>query len=192
MREENYPEPVSDPEAEGLPQYADDDSTAYDEVETGREADGPNPAQLPSDQPLAVDRFGTTAEEQRIGESLDLKVAREVPDPALGDPPDRIDATQNPIAAEAFDADPAGTETDVLDRGTALVEDNTPVEPNPDSPVSMYDVDDPDFSRPIGRIVETDEGGPIDAEKDAVAYDAGAAGGGASAEELAMHEVRED
>jgi hypothetical protein len=192
MRKDNYPDQVSDPEAEGLPNAADDDSTAYDEVNTGREADGPDPAALPSDVPLAVDRYGVTAEEQRIGESLDIKVAREVPDPALADAPGRTDATQSPIAAEAFDADPSSSDADVLDRDTSLVEDNTPVDPHLDSPVSMYDRDDPDFSRPVGRIVETDEGGPFDVEKDAVAYDAGAAGGGASAEELAMHEVRED
>jgi hypothetical protein len=189
MREENYPELVSDPEADGLPQYADDDSSAYDDVETRREADGRDPAPLPSDVP--VDRYGVTAEEQRIGESLDRKVGREVPDPALGDQPGRRDATQSPIAAESFDADPATIDTDVLDGDTSLVEDDKPVDPRPDSPVSMYDLDDPDFSRPIGRIVETDEGGPMDTERDAVAYDAGAAGGGATAEELAMHEVRE-
>ena len=44
---------------------------------------------------------------------------------------------------------------------------------------------------PVGRLVEPDEGYGYDAEPDSVAYDAGAAGGGASAEELAMHEVRE-
>jgi hypothetical protein len=192
MREDNYPDLISDPEADGIPGYADDDSSAYDDVETGREADGPDPAALPSNEPVAVDRYGVTAEEQRIGESLDLKIARETPDPAsYGEPRDRTDATQSPIAAEAFDADPAGAETDALDRETALVEDDVPVEPRLNSQVSMYDLDDPDFSRPIGRIVEPDEGGVMDTEKDAVAYDAGAAGGGATAEELAMHEVRE-
>jgi hypothetical protein len=40
---------------------------------------------------------------------------------------------------------------------------------------------------PIGRLVEPDEGYGHDAEPDSVAYDAGAAGGGASAEELAIH-----
>jgi hypothetical protein len=37
----------------------------------------------PIDRPVAVDDFGTTAEEQRDGESLDGRLAREVPDPAL-------------------------------------------------------------------------------------------------------------
>ncbi|MDQ1713265.1 MAG: hypothetical protein QOE45_2715 [Frankiaceae bacterium] len=37
----------------------------------------------PIDRPVAVDDFGTTAEEQREGESLDGRLAREQPDPAL-------------------------------------------------------------------------------------------------------------
>lgn len=37
----------------------------------------------PIDHPVAVDEFGTTANEQREGESLDGRLAREVPDPAL-------------------------------------------------------------------------------------------------------------
>jgi hypothetical protein len=37
----------------------------------------------PVDRPVAVDDFGTTAEEQLAGESLDGRLAREVPDPAL-------------------------------------------------------------------------------------------------------------
>jgi hypothetical protein len=63
----------------------------------------------------------------------------------------------------------------------------------PDSPVSVYDVPDTglDAGAPVGRLVEPDEGVHEDTEADAVAYDAGAAGGGASAEELAMHEVPE-
>ena len=78
MRDDEYPTPVSDPEAEGLPDTADDDSTANDDVLTGREADGPEPAQLPGDRtPVAVDQFGTTAEEQLDGESLDYKLQRE-------------------------------------------------------------------------------------------------------------------
>lgn len=39
----------------------------------------------------------------------------------------------------------------------------------------------------VGRIVETDEGGRTDTEKDTVAYDVGTDTGGFSAEERAMH-----
>jgi hypothetical protein len=79
----SYPRAVSDPAADGVPEYADDESTAFDDVDSAREADGPDPAPLPADRedgPLALDEFGTTAEEQRTGESLDARLAREQPD----------------------------------------------------------------------------------------------------------------
>jgi hypothetical protein len=37
----------------------------------------------PNDRPVGVDEFGITAEEERAGESLDGRLAREIPDPAL-------------------------------------------------------------------------------------------------------------
>jgi hypothetical protein len=37
----------------------------------------------PNDRPVAVDEFGITGEEERAGESLDGRLAREIPDPAL-------------------------------------------------------------------------------------------------------------
>ncbi|MGC4982716.1 DUF5709 domain-containing protein [Streptomyces sp. DT193] len=40
----------------------------------------------PPERPLAVDHLGTTAREQREGESLDEKLAEERTDPALRDP----------------------------------------------------------------------------------------------------------
>jgi hypothetical protein len=39
----------------------------------------------PPERPLAVDRRGTTAAEQREGETLDQRLAEEEPDPALED-----------------------------------------------------------------------------------------------------------
>jgi hypothetical protein len=192
MRDDNFPSPVSDPEASGLPDTADDDSTALDDVDTGREADGPDPAQLPPDRdegPLAVDRYGTTPEEARQGEPMDLKLAQERPDPALQEVGQRPDTVASPIAAESFDPDAAGTEIDVVDRDTAL--DEAPVEPNLDSPVSMYDTGIGGRDGTVGRIVEPDQGAGEDTEKDAIGYDAGAAGGGATAEERALHEIPE-
>jgi hypothetical protein len=180
MRQDNYPHAVSDPEAEGLPGYADDDSVADERQETARIADGPDPAALPSDVPLAVDRFGTTAEEQRQGEPMDYKLAQEVPDP-----------TARPRTGPANDEGDALS--DDLDNyhGDASI---APIQPNPDSPVSMYDIPgefDTDRGAPVGRLVEPDEGVREDDEKDAVAFDAGEAGGGPTAEEAAMHEIRE-
>ncbi|MDG4767648.1 DUF5709 domain-containing protein [Solwaraspora sp. WMMD406] len=184
MREDDFPRPVSDTESEGIPETADDDSTAYDDVASGREADGPDPASVPGDVPMAVDHFGNTAQEQRDGESLDYKVARESletpvrdllsgpADPALGDEAD----SERAAAQAQLDAD-------VIDPGPSS---------DPDSPVSVYDHGRLGGSADgmVGRLVEPDEGAHSDAEPDAVAADAGAAGGGASAEELAIHETQ--
>lgn len=177
MPQDNYPHAVSDPEAEGLPGYADDDSVADERRETGRIADGPDPAALPSDVPLAVDRFGTTAEEQRQGEPMDYKLAREEPEHHRTGPGD----------------DEGDALTDDLDNlhGDGSI---APIQPNADSPVSMYDIPgefETDRGAPVGRLVAPDEGVREDDEKDAVAFDAGEAGGGPSAEEAAMHEIRE-
>lgn len=182
MRNDDYPTPVSDPEAEGLPETADDDSTAWDDVATGRAADGADPASLPADQPLAVDRFGTTPEEARQGESLDFKIAREALPEPVDDP---LAAPGNPVVADEAVGEDAARQAPL----DAAVFDEGPVEPHTDSAVSMYDRPDLNSPGPVGRLVETDEGGPVDNEADSVAYDAGSDGGGASAEERAMHEA---
>ena len=173
--DEQYPKLVSDPAADGIPEYADDDSHADEEADATRIADGPDPAMLPGDRddgPLAIDEYGTTAAEQRRGEPLDLRLSREEPDVT----PDAIGPLRDAGPDEPPDADTG------LDEG--------PVDPHLDSAVSMYDRDP--AQRPVGRLVAPDEGAHGDAEKDEVARDAGASGGGASAEELAMHPVPED
>lgn len=181
MRDDSYPHPVSDPEADGIPGYADDDSTAWDDVDSGRIADGPEPAALPSDIPLAVDRYGTTAEEQRVGEPLDYKLGQERPDPALEQ--DLAPVREQPGPTLEQDLAPAWGQPGP-----------TPDEADPDALEYAVQgaLDDPDLNAAgpsrIGRIVEPDEGLRPDDEKDMIGRDAGAAGGGASAEELAMHE----
>src|SRR3569833_1849437 len=160
MRTDDYPTPISAPEALGLPETADDDSTAYDDVDTGREADGPDPAQLPldrDDRPLAVDQFGNNTKKAREGESLDPKLGRERPDPALKETGDRPDSRPSPIAAESFDPYAVGEEVDAVDRDTAL--DEAPVEPNLDSPVSMYGTGIGGRSGTVGRLVGPGQGG---------------------------------
>jgi hypothetical protein len=72
--------PVSDPEAEGLPATADDDSTADEEIDSARAADGPDPAALPADEPVAAFEYGTTPAEASTPEPLDQRLAREEPD----------------------------------------------------------------------------------------------------------------
>jgi hypothetical protein len=182
MRDNDYPAQVSDPESSGLPDTADDDSTAYDEVESGRWADGPDPAALPGVGPGGgATRFGNTAEEAREGESLDDRLRQEEPDVQTEDPLD----SPGELADEAIDEQSsaqARLDADVLGEGPTS---------DPKSQISMYDdgqLDDV-AGRPVGRIVDADEGYGFDEEADSVAYDAGAAGGGATAEELAMHET---
>src|SRR6266571_1776907 len=155
--DDTFPKRVSDPAADGIPEYADDDSTAYDDVDSPRVADGPEPYPLPGDRDdgaAAIDEYGTTPE--ALGDALRDIGSDDPTDPVL-----------------------AG---------------DTPVDPHLGSPVSMYDRAEPGLppSERVGRLVAPDEGTREDAEKDEIAADAGAAGGGASAEELAMHPVPED
>lgn len=166
MRQDDFPHPVSDPAASGIPEYADDDSTADERADSIREADGRSPAALPAereDGPVALDEFGTTAEEQRRGEPLAGRLIREEPDSA---PP------------------PTGPE----------MADDQPVPANSDSQVSSYERTgtDPRTGGRVGRLVQPDQGGRSDTEPDEIAVDAGTSGGGASAEEAALHEVPDE
>src|SRR3954452_17847817 len=179
MRDNDYPDEVSDPEASGLPDTADDDSSAYDEVESSRSADGADPAALAGVGPGGSNRFGDTAEEARQGESLDYHLRQEEPDVGYEDPipqnRDPLDETVDSYEQRDLDADVWG---------------QSPTS-DPNSQISLYDdgqldYDDPE---PVGRLVAPDEGYGFDDEADSVAYDAGAAGGGASAEELAIPET---
>jgi hypothetical protein len=169
---------MDDPETDGIPEYADDDSTAYDDADLPRFADGRDPAPLPGDRdtgPVALDEFGTTPEEQRQGQSLDLRLAREEPDLALEGIGDVRDTGPDDVPADDDE----------------LVLDEEPVDPQLASAVSMYDRDEPALTAtdPVGRLVAPDEGAHPDREPDEVALDLGAAGGGASAEELAVHPI---
>jgi hypothetical protein len=174
MTEQDFPTPNSDPEAEGVPAYADDDSFADPVDPAARVADGPSPAALPTDRPIAVEEFGTTGEEMRQGESLDLRLSREEPDPTAGSGRDPHGDTPDPAIAEE-NADPRLH--DILEAD----------DPATDSPVSVYERLGSAPDEAVGRIVEPDEGAHPDVQSEAIAYDSGSAGGGASAEELAVH-----
>jgi hypothetical protein len=105
-------------------------------------------------------RYGSTAEEQESGESLDQLLAEEEPDDGVDlddDRPSEDDWDEN-----ATDDDIARF---VFDEG-----------PDPRS----------------GRLIAEDEGAHRVDEADLVAYDAGADGGGATAEEAAVHVVAEE
>jgi hypothetical protein len=69
-------DPHSRLEDEGIPDLQDD----YPEREWSQD---PQEAPLPGDEPVAIDDYGTTAEERRAGEPLDERLHREEPDPAL-------------------------------------------------------------------------------------------------------------
>ncbi|SDT76917.1 DUF5709 domain-containing protein [Actinoplanes derwentensis] len=175
MRDNDYPAEVTDPEASGLPDTADDDSTAYDEVNSSRWADGPDPAALAGTGPGGSGRFGDTPEEALQGESLDRRLRQEEPDFGA-ETPEPDEETVGSSEQREFDRD---------------VWSPSPTS-DPDSPISLYDDGqlDEDSPRQVGRLVAPDGGSGFDDEAESVAWDAGAAGGGASAEELAMHETR--
>jgi hypothetical protein len=66
------------PEDEGIPSYADDTSTAEDTAVRTPLAD--SPPTLPTDGPDLELEYGRTAAQTLAGESLNRKLAREVPD----------------------------------------------------------------------------------------------------------------
>ncbi|MEV6349854.1 DUF5709 domain-containing protein [Actinoplanes sp. NPDC051851] len=180
MRENDYPTQVTDPESSGLPDTADDDSTAYDEVDSPRWSDGADPAALAGTGPGGSNRFGDTPGEALRGESLDRRLRQEEPDVDAGDP---VPPRRDPYDETLDGSEQARFDRDVWDEGPTS---------DPDSAVSLYDdgqLDEDDPAR-IGRLVAPDGGSGLDDEAESIAWDAGAAGGGASAEELAMHETR--
>jgi hypothetical protein len=164
-RVDNYPQPVSDPESLGLPDVADDDYIAFEEsrAESPREADGLDPAPLPGRAPMAIDRYGVTPEEGRIGSSLEYKLAREEPieeggtlSGGLANPAEEPNESIDGLRGDNVDLG-----NDLIDRpdADAGLAEEPPLEPD-DSPVSLYDRPGlfPAVGRPIGRLVEPDEG----------------------------------
>jgi hypothetical protein len=118
---------------------------------------------VPPERWSAGMRFGSTAGEQRAGESLDQLLAEEEPDTAL----------------EAFDADDEAPGDLAGDEDAA------------DEYVDGLLLDDGPDPR-AGRLVAEDEGAHTVDEADLVASDAGIDGGAATAEEAAVHVVSED
>jgi hypothetical protein len=68
-------------------------------------AEDPQELPLPGDRPNASVDWGTTAEEEREGEPLDVRLAREAPDPALAEIGDDLEGT-DPVDLDAVPADP--------------------------------------------------------------------------------------
>jgi hypothetical protein len=117
----------------------------------------------PPERWSAAMRFGTTAEEQEDGESLDQLLAEEEPDAAL----DEVGEDEEEETDTSADPDAADEDIDGL-----LLDDG----PDPRA----------------GRLVADDEGAHEDDEADLIAHDAGIDGGAATAEEAAVHVVEDD
>jgi hypothetical protein len=113
----------------------------------------------PPEKPLGMTRFGTTNAEEEEGESLDQRLAQEVPDPNL---------------AADLEASPSDENVDSVD--------NSRIE---DEDLSYDEVGD----ARAGRLVDPDEGLGEDLEKDLIGDDVGIDEGAASAEEAAVHVI---
>lgn len=142
-------------------------------------------AYSPPERPLGLDEFGTTQAEEERGETLDQRLAREVPDPAMqvdlveGEPAVRAGegAGDEVSPDDLYDAD----DPDAEDRGDSIYRDGL---------LESGVLDDGEVGEArAGRLVDPDRGAGEDVEKDLVASDVGIDGGAASAEEAAMHVV---
>lgn len=150
-------------ESEDLQDFQVQDST---DTLSGAPGDDPlDRGVVPPERWSAGVRFGDTANEQSEGESLDQLLSEEEPDPVLDfDEDDDEDEDLEDVE----DDDEAGDE----DVDGLLLDDG----PDPRA----------------GRLVAEDEGAHPDEEEDLVARDVGIDGGGATAEEAAVHVVEED
>ena len=109
------------PEDEGIPEVSQDD------LPTMAAAEDPEFAPLPGERAGASVDFGTTAQEQAEGESLDGRLAREVPDTARDVRPAADAAHNTPQLEQDADTDPGD------DSGTERTADD--VEASADQPV---------------------------------------------------------
>ena len=106
----------------------------------------------PPERPWAVDDWGTTESEESAGESLDGRLARELPDRDDGDDGDGL-------------GDSSDSDGELLDDQVGDVR--------------------------AGRLVDADGGGSEDTDDELWARDEGIDGAAASAEEAAVHVVRD-
>jgi len=150
-----------------------DDFEVEDSTDTLSGAPGDDPLDrgvVPPERWSAGVRYGTTAGEQESGESLDQLLAEEEPDDTLDALEDEED--EDDELAEDAELDDEDEDTGDEDVDGLLLDDG----PDPRA----------------GRLVAEDEGAHPDEEEDLVASDVGIDGGGATAEEAAVHIVEED
>ncbi|WP_030197304.1 DUF5709 domain-containing protein [Streptomyces sp. NRRL S-87] len=135
----------------------------------------------PPDRPVAATRHGTTAAEQRTGETLDQRLAEEEPEPP-GEPEGGAarrseTAPDDDLAADADAVGDAGRAADAAGR-----EPGEDVSGDPDGDASTAG------RARAGRIAQADEPYPS-RHISLLAHDTGIDGGAASAEEAAMHVI---
>jgi len=130
----------------------------------------------PAEQYSAGQGFGNTPFEEATGETLDQRVAQEVPEP---DPYEQAEAE----AARAADPDGA---TDIQGPG-----DVDGIVTGIGEGADDLDTGEVGDER-AGRLVDPDEGLSTDTEKDLVGDDVGIDGAASSAEEAAVHVVPDD
>ena len=148
-----------------------EDFEVLDSTDTLDGAPGDDPLDrgvVPPERWSAGVRFGTTEEEQAEGESLDQLLAEEEPDDTLNLTEAELSDDEEEEEEDEDEDDDAGDE----DVDGLLLDDG----PDPRA----------------GRLVAEDEGAHPDEEEDLVATDVGLDGGGATAEEAAVHVVEED
>ena len=109
------------PEDEGIPEVSQDDSPTQDRAED------PQFDPLPGERPTASLDYGTTSREQAEGESLDGRLARELPD----DAPDVRPAEDPDRAGAQYEQDVDTDRRD--DSGTERTADD--IEATADAPV---------------------------------------------------------
>jgi Family of unknown function (DUF5709) len=149
--------------AESLGSYSLDDEDqlqAEDTLDDRGVEDLLDEGYSPPERPRGVDAFGTTAAEQHQGESIEQRLAHEVPDPA------------NELADPLAESDRVGGD----DPDAIAAEDDF---------LGGDEVGD----RRSGRLAAPEEDGQEDTESDMVADDVGIDGGASSAEEAAIHIV---
>ena len=161
--------------ADGLGEYAtegDEQLQAGDTLDERGVDDILDEGYSPPEKWSVLERFGNTAEEEREGETLDQRLAEEVPDPNLAY--DRADLDDEPDRSGAPGSD--------LDLDSSI--DQQQLGDDFDDDLEVGD-------QRAGRLVSPDEGAHADTEQDLVASDVGIDGAAASAEEAAVHVVEE-
>lgn len=162
--------PAATPEGESLDPEDDGVLDASDTLEGDPGDDPLDQGIIAPDRWSAGQRFGTTEEEQREGESLDQRLSEEEPDQvpyADEEPPEEGRRDAGPVDSDEEDEYAGDEDVDGL-----LLDDG----PDPRA----------------GRLLAEDEGAHPDTEPDLVARDVGIDAGAATAEEAAVHVVDDD